>query len=279
MPILFSVLTLVLVAYAGACWYLWSYQRSFVFLPTRDFVQTPADLALPFEDVSIPVGTSPPSLLHGWWLPADVASAPVVLYLHGNDHNIGSSVEAVALLLRMEFSVLLVDYRGYGKSGGEFPTEAQVYEDAEASWNYLIRDRHADPAKTFIYGQSLGGAIAIELAARHPEAAGLIVESSFTSVADVAKIGYWMFPVDALLNERFDSLAKVAKLRIPVLYIHGTSDDETPYAMSEQLFAATPGTRKLTLIPGGGHEDSAAVGGTVYTHAMREFADSALRGR
>ena len=104
--------------------------------------------------------------------PADTA-APTFLYLHGNDLNIGGNVEHVAGLDdRLGFSVLAVDYRGYGRSGGAFPSETQLYEDAEAAWDYLVHDRRVDPKQTFIYGHSLGGAVAIELALRRPEAAG-----------------------------------------------------------------------------------------------------------
>jgi hypothetical protein len=128
-----------------------------------------------------------------------------------------------------------------------------------------------EPKKRVIYGHSLGGAIAIELALRRPEATALIVESTFTSIAEMAKSAYWMFPADWLLNQRFDALAKVPMLRMPVLFIHGTADTEVPYAMSEQLFNAARGSKWLTLIPGGGHEDSAGTDETLYTHALLEF--------
>ena len=269
--ILLSVLALLIVGYGGASWYLWANQRELIFSPSREVQRTPADLHLKYEDVRLPVGRNNPTILHGWWLQSDDAAAPALLYLHGNDLNIGGSVEAAARLRRMGFSVLIVDYRGYGKSGGGFPSEAQVYEDAETAWNYLIQDRRTDPGKTFIYGHSLGGAIAIDLAVRHPEAAGLIVESTFTSMRELAKIAYWIFPTDWLLDQRFDALAKVTMLRVPVLFIHGRADTEIPYTMSERLFMATRGYKWLTLIPGGGHEDSASVGGTLYTRAVLDF--------
>jgi pimeloyl-ACP methyl ester carboxylesterase len=193
--------------------------------------------------------------------------------------NIGGNVDHVAALHRIGFSVLAVDYRGYGKSEGAFPSEIQVYDDAEASWDYLIGQQHVDPGRAFIYGHSLGGAVAIELALRRPEAAGVIVESGFTSMSDVAKIEYWMFPVNWLLNQRFDALGKIPMLRVPVMFIHGTADREVPYGMSQRLFAAASGSKSLTLIPGGGHENNASVGGALYTHAVREFVKGHERGR
>jgi fermentation-respiration switch protein FrsA (DUF1100 family) len=154
-----------------------------------------------------------------------------------------------------------------------------LYEDAQTAWNYLVRERHVDPGQTFIYGHSLGGAVAIELALRRPEVAGLIVECTFTSIPELAKTLYWMFPVDWLLHQRFDALAKVPMLRVPVLFIHGTADREIPHAMSERLYHATRESKWLTLIPGGGHEDSAAVGEAMYTRAVLDFTDGIQRNR
>jgi uncharacterized protein len=277
--ILLSIAILLIAGYTGASWYLWAKQRELIFLPSRDVQRTPGDLQLRYEEVWLPVAGSNLVSLNGWWLQSDDAAAPALLYLHGNDLNIAGNIEHVVPLRRMGFSVLLVDYRGYGKSGGGFPSESQVYEDAEIAWNFLIRDLHADPGRTFIYGHSLGGAVAIELGRRHPEAAGLILESTFTSIPDMANLSYWMFPADWLLNQRFDARAKIPHLRLPVLLIHGTADTEVPYTMSERLFSEARHPKWLTLIPGGGHEDSAEVGGTLYTRAVVEFVRSNQRGR
>jgi uncharacterized protein len=276
---LLSFVALLIAGYGGASWYLWAKQRELIFIPSRELRQTPADRHLKYEEVWLPIGQGNPASLHGWWLRTDDAVAPTLLYLHGNDLNIGGNVEHVARFRQMGFSVLIVDYRGYGKSGGGFPAEAQVYEDAETAWNYLIHERHVDPGQAFIYGHSLGGAIAIDLALRHPEAAGLIVESSFTSMRDMARITYWMFPADWLLNQRFDALAKAPMLRVPVLFIHGTADTEVPPTMSAQLFAAARGSKSLLLVAGGGHEDVATVGGARYTDAVLQFTQQNQRGR
>ncbi len=274
-----ALLVVIAGAYVAACWYLWANQRELIFLPSRDVHQSPADVGLKYEEVRIPVPGSQPTSLRGWWLQSGDTAAPTFVYLHGNDLNIGGNVEHVARLNRLGFAVLAVDYRGYGKSDGAFPSEMQVYEDAEAAWIYLVEDRRVDPAQAFIYGHSLGGAVAIELALRHPEAAGLIVESTFTSMPEVAKIVYWIFPADWLLNERFDALAKVPMLKVPVLFIHGTADTEVPYTMSERLFNAATGPKWLTLVPDGGHEDSASVGETLYTRAVLGFVQTVRAGR
>jgi len=273
------LLVVMACAYVGAGWYLWAHQRALIFFPSRDLRHSPADAGLHFEEVWVPVHGSPPASLHGWWLPSGDTERPALLYLHGNDLNIGGNVERVARLNRLGFSVLAVDYRGYGRSGGAFPSEEQLYEDAEAAWRHLVRDRRVDPADAFIYGHSLGGVVAIELAVRHPEAAGLIVEGTFTSMPDMARIGYWMFPVDWLLDQRFDALAKVPRLKVPVLFIHGTTDREVPSSMSERLFVAAGSPKWLTLVPGGGHEDSAEVGGALYTRAVLGLAQRARAAR
>lgn len=260
------------VAYVATAWYLWQYQRELIFLPSRVEAQTPAGLGLRYDDVWIRVRGTPASL-HGWWLPAADAAAPAILYLHGNEENIGANVGHAARLHDLGFAVLLADYRGYGRSDGPFPAEGRVYEDAEAMWSYLTAVRGIDPRRLYIYGHSLGGAVAIHLAVRHPEAAGVIAEGTFTSIRDMARLRYWMFPVDALLHERFDSLSEVRRLAIPVLFVHGTADVEVPYTMSVRLFDAAPEPRSLVLIPDGAHEDSAIVGDARYARAMRDFTD------
>ena len=159
--LLLSLLVLLIISYGVASWYLWAKQRKLIFLPSPDVHQSPANLDLEFEEVWLPVGGSNPAWLHGWWLQSKDAVASVFLYLHGNDLNIGGNVERIARLHRMGFTVLAVDYRGYGKSGGGFPSEIQVYEDAEVAWNYLVEERHVDPRHAFIYGHSMGGAVAI----------------------------------------------------------------------------------------------------------------------
>jgi pimeloyl-ACP methyl ester carboxylesterase len=168
----------------------------------------------------------------------------------------------------------MIDYRGYGDGRASLPSEKTVYEDAEAAWNYLVKERGIDPAHLYIHGHSLGGAIAIELALHHPEAAGLIVESSFTSIRDMAKLHkkYALLPV-RLVNQKFDSINKVGKLRLPVLYIHGTGDEVVPYAMGQKLFKASGGTKRFVTIGGGLHGNNSAVDGPRFRNAIRDFVE------
>lgn len=262
---------MTVAAYAGACVFLWLKQRELIFEPSREVAQTPADLGLEYEDVSVPIPGSDDARLHGWWLDGKDALSLVVLYLHGNDLNIGANLNHLAALHRIGVAVLAPDYRGYGKSSAGPPFEARLYEDAEAARAYLVRERQIEPQRIIIHGHSLGAAIAVELALRHPEAAGLILESAFTSISEMARAKYWMFPVDWLLDQRFDNLAKMPQVQVPILLIHGTADTEVKAGMSKRLFQVAPGSKRLVLIPGGGHDDNPGAGGDLYERALREF--------
>lgn len=270
------------IAYTAICLYLYCRQTRFIFFPEQAIETTPADFGVKFEEVWLPVSPlEPETRIHGWWMPAQTASSPVLLYLHGNGVNIGANAAHAYRFHQMGFHVLLIDYRGYGLSGGGFPTEDKVYEDAEVAWQHLVSDRHMPPERIMIYGHSLGGAVAIDLAVRHPDAAGLIVQSSFTSVRDVIdRMGqYVLFPIDLLLTQRFDSIQKVPRLQLPVLLIHGTADLEIPADMSESLYAAAPQPKRLWLVPEAGHNNVADVAGQEYFRVVQEFTNSILMVR
>jgi hypothetical protein len=271
-------LTVLLMAfvllYIADCAYMWAAQNRYIFVPGRVWQTTPERMGMRYMDVHIPVGSEGEEL-DAWWVPSDLANSPNIIYFHGNDRNISNNLEQTQRLHSLGYNVLLADYRGFGKSSGNMPDEAKVYEDAQAVWHYMIKLRN--PGKIFIYGHSLGGAIAINLAIYHPEAAGLIVESTFTSMLAMGKLTYGYLPVDWLLNQRFDSLQKVARLRLPVLYIHGTWDQRVPAVMSQQLYAATPFPKQLLLIEGGEHNNSSAIGWIEYRHALSAFVKQCAR--
>jgi pimeloyl-ACP methyl ester carboxylesterase len=267
-------LMLAVLAYCLVCTYLWATQRQKIFVPAAVLQTTPDRLGMKYEEVHIPSGSGTErGDIDAWWIPSERPDATTILYFHGNDKNMGHAhdVDCAARLHGMGYNLLMIDYRGYGKSTGGEPSEAKVYEDAEASWNYLIKQRASDPKRTFIYGHSLGSAIAIELAVHHPEAAGIIAESAFTSMVEMGKRKYPYLPVEPLLNQRFDSLAKAGSLKIPFLLIHGTWDKLIPYQMSQQLFAKAPQPKSLKLIEGGQHQNVALVAPLEYRAAVSEF--------
>jgi fermentation-respiration switch protein FrsA (DUF1100 family) len=279
-----AVVSLVAIAYTATCVYLFMRQTRMIFFPSPYIQTTPTEFNLPYEEVWIPVGDGGDQAerIHGWWIPAE--SERVLLYLHGNGANIGANVAQASRFYQLGFSVLLVDYRGYGKSEGNFPTEASVYADAQTAWDYLIQ-RGIAPEQIFIYGHSLGGAIAINLATQNPSAAGLIVQSSFTSIREMATYAknLEIFPLDLLLTQRFDSLDKLQAnsssgekpLQMPVLFIHGTADIQVPSIMSEVLYAAAPEPKQIWLVPNAGHNDVADVAGAEYLQVVRRFVERA----
>ena len=219
--------------------------------------------------------------IHAWWWPASGAAAPAVLYLHGASSDLMGQVFRLEQLRGFGFSVLAIDYRGFGKSDGDLPSEDTVYQDARAAWNWLIA-RQPDPAKRFIYGHSLGGAVAIDLAAalsagaRDPSgrgaAGGLIVESSFTTLLDIAKeFTYPWLPIGLLMSQKFDSVSKMSQVRMPVLVVHGSGDRYVPSRFGMALYAAASGPKKLLLVEGADHDDSMLAGAVLYRRALAEL--------
>jgi pimeloyl-ACP methyl ester carboxylesterase len=269
----------LLVIYALACSYLWARQSHFIFMPQREIKKTPAAHRLPYENIYISIDSpnGQKERIHGWWIPARNQSDKTLLYLHGSALNIGANVDHARRFHNLGFSVFLVSYRGYGLSDGEFPSEAQMYADAEAAWNYLVDQRHIKPERIFIYGHSIGGAVAIDLARRQPDAAGLIAEATFTSIFDMARLKYRyrLLPMGLIVEQTFDSQKKVGHLKIPALFIHGTKDALVPPEMSRRLYDKTSSPKRLKFIMGGGHNNSASVGGEEYLRSIRHFEEFA----
>ena len=259
--------------YFSASAALWASQSRFIFEPVRTLVVKPTELAFPVTDVTILVAKAGRETLHAWWMPAARADAKLVLYFHGNEGNVSTSIGETALLRSLGYSVLVVDYRGYGESDGRFPSESSIYEDAEAALDALLEGSGVWPADLYLYGHSLGAAVAIDLASKHPELGGLIVESAFTSIYDMARLEpkYGIFPVELLLNQRFESIKKVAHLELPVLYIHGTADRVVPYTMGRALYEQSGGRKRFVAVPGGGHDDNTAVAPGELASAIRDL--------
>ena len=181
----------------------------------------------------------------------------------------------VSAFRQLGFSVLVFDYRGYGLSKGDFPNEVQVYQDSQAAWKYLRDVRQIPPEQIFIYGESLGGAIALDLAIRHSEVGGLIMQSSFTSMAEAVKHKPFLqiFPINFLLSERFDSLAKVQSLKVPVLFLHGKSDSVVPSEMSQRLYDAASEPKQLSIISDADHVKIYQTGEQSYLKAIQRFVE------
>jgi uncharacterized protein len=261
--------------YTLGCAALYFLQARFIFAPQATLTETPKRYGLAYEEVWLSEieGGQLRDRLHGWWIPSQVPSAPVLLYLHGNGINIGANAAQAGRFHKLGLSVFLFDYRGYGQSTGPFPSERAVYADAQRAWNYVVKERRIAPRNVILYGHSLGGAIAIDLALRQPDAAALIVQSSFTSALEMSQRTQWtgVFPVGLLLNQRFASIEKVPRLQMPTLYIHGKEDGLIPFTMSQQLYEATRAPKRIQLFPGAGHNNVAEVGGALYFKTVEDF--------
>lgn len=271
---LITVVLLALLTYVAVCTYMWATQEQQIFEPTPILQSNPERMGMSYKEFHIPSGSAEQrGELDAWWIPAAQQNSVTLLYLHGNDHNIASNLTHIQRLHNLGYNVLMVDYRGFGKSSGGHPNETKVYEDAESAWQFAVKESGIKPKDIFIYGHSLGGAIAIDLAIHHPDAGGLIAESTFTSMQAMGELRYGFLPVATLLHQRFDSLKKITQLKIPVLFIHGTWDPEVPYEMSQQLYDAAPQPKSIKLILGGGHNNSGAIGWVEYRDALNDFVE------
>lgn len=273
-----SLLQIFVVSYSLVCITLYFQQQRLIFFPRQKLERTPSKYQLEYQDVWISISQEDdaPEKIHGWWIPAKKSDAPVILYFHHNAINIGANVTQALQFQQLGYSIFLFDYRGFGQSeGADFPAESQVYEDAQIVWNYLTQDRNIPANQIIIYGHSIGGAIAIDLAAKYPEAAALIVQSSFTSMRDMTKrFGlYWLLPVDLILRQRFDSLEKMKTIRMPVIIITGTEDLQIPVSMGERLYKAASEFKKLIVIQGGGHDNHLS---KQYKEQIKDFIEQIM---
>lgn len=248
-------------ALAAGCSMLGETERELIFRPVKEEWRGYQSSGTKFEERWIPVKAGKDEAigkLHAWWAPGPTPDAPVLLYLHGARWNLTGSVTRIPRWQKMGFAVLAIDYRGFGKSEGEMPSEASVYEDAQAAWDYL--KTIAPNSRHYLHGHSLGGAVAIEMARRNPDASGLILEATFTSIPAMLKEMKWGFlPVGFLITQRFDSIAKMHDVKVPTLFVHGTNDSVVPAHMSQQLFDATVAPKRLVMVQGGTHHNLTAL--------------------
>jgi fermentation-respiration switch protein FrsA (DUF1100 family) len=209
--------------------------------------------------------------LHGWWCKRVDAPPvqPVLLFFHGNAGNLSHRAELlIELATRTPAQVFVVGYRGYGRSEGR-PSEDGLYRDARAAWSYLTRGHGIDPTGIVIFGKSLGGAVAVDLAMDAP-AAGLIVESSFTSIADMAGAHYPFVP-KFMIRTRMDSIGKIPGVTYPKLFVHSKLDRVVPYRLGRALYEAALEPKRFYEVEGAGHNETWIVGGEAYFSALSSF--------
>ena len=271
------VLILTLAAALTGCAALDERQREWIFQPSDRSWWRGAEAAAGMTDVWVDFQsreTGQAVKLHGLWLahPSFAAKpdAPVLLYLHGARYNVEGSAFRARRMQELGFSVLAIDYRGFGKSSKALPSEAMAYEDARAAWDWLAQQYPNRPR--YIFGHSLGGAIAIELAAQVTDEQGTLVEGTFTSIPDVVSTHKWgWLPVGPLITQRFEAWRRAADIGSPLLVVHGAEDTLIAPELGKRLFDAATGRKAFVLVAGGSHHNTNSLGQEQYRAAIAEL--------
>ena len=240
-------------------------QPGMIFFPWRTLDATPADWGLDYEEVTL--HTDDRVALHGWYIPREDARL-VVLFLHGNAGNISHRRESIEIFHRLGASVFIFDYRGYGQSGGS-PSEAGLYRDAAAAWRYLTGARGKHPADIVIFGRSLGGAVAAQLASE-VTAGGVILESAFNSARDFAHTVFPLLSRLVYLRYNFNAARALARTRSPVLVLHSPDDEIMPFALGRRLYEAAPEPKRFVTLRGD-HNTGFLASRPQYDQALQEF--------
>lgn len=242
----------VVAIYIIICVYIYFAQDKLIFYPTNSPAVTPEELNVEYEEVFLNAGESDSICV--WFFPQDInyLKHKTILFCHGNGGNMSFRMQTVVYLMKLGVNVLLFDYRGFWKSSGK-PTETNTYEDALACYNWLIDVKGAKPENIIIFGRSLGGAVATDLAAK-VKCGGLVVESSFTSAPAMGAQAFPFIPVRLLSKFDYDSINKINKVNCPVLITHSTDDEMIPFKMGQILFEAAKEPKQFLALKGAHNE-------------------------
>jgi len=247
--------------------FMYLQQSQMIFYPMRDMRQTPADWGLEYEDVTFQ--TSDGVLLNGWYIPHH-SSKQVLLFFHGNAGNISHRRDSVEIFHRLGLNIFIVDYRGYGKSQGK-PGEQGLYLDAGAAWHYLSKERGYSADNILIFGRSLGGAVAADLATRVP-ARGLLLESTFSSAKDFARSVFPLLSHLLLMRYDFNSAMKVSKVDYPVLVLHSPDDEIMPFLLGKKVYQSANQPKRFVEMKGD-HNYGFVLSQPGYERAIGEWLD------
>lgn len=247
------------------------FEEKFIYFPDK-YPSGPYDQAKAIPNLrDCWITTADGVKIHGWYASAESAKATLVIS-HGNAGNISHRYLILRSLQRRGYNVLMYDYRGYGRSEGS-PSEEGLYEDGRAAFDYVSTLPGVQPSRIFLWGTSLGGAIAVDVAL-HRRAAGLILESTFTSAKDVARLAYPFLPVHLTLRTKLNSIDKIQTLLVPILVIHGSRDDIIPVSLGRRLFQAANEPKEYYEIPAADHNDTFFIGGEEYFDRIDRFVAS-----
>jgi alpha-beta hydrolase superfamily lysophospholipase len=265
--------TLLALSLLAGCATLDEKQREWVFQPSKQSWWGGASAAEGMQDVWIEFSSresGEPVRLHGLWLPQASPDAPLLLYLHGARWDVRSSAHRMRRMHELGFAVLGIDYRGFGQSTDTLPSESMAYEDARASWDWLAGQKPGVPR--YVFGHSLGGAIAVQLASQVDDEAGVLVEGAFTSVPDVVSSFKWgWLPVGPLITQRFDAGSRVGQLGSPLLVVHGSHDRLIQPQLGRALYERAREPKRFVLVEGGSHHNTNAVGQAQYRESVADL--------
>ncbi len=256
----------VLLVYFLVLFLLLLNQNRLIFRPTRDFPLSPAQFGLEPEEFFFK--SSDGVKLHGWFFGAS-NDLPCLIFCHGNAGNINDRLPNIKLLLEVPVNVFIFDYRGYGKSEGS-PTEAGVYNDAESAWDFVHKTKGFAPDMIVVFGRSLGGAVAINLALRRP-VKSLILESTFFSLKDLVGRTFPYFLFYPFIPQKFNNGKKIKDIHVPLFIIHGDADTTVPLSQGEKLFNAANDPKRFWLVKGAHHTDAYELVPGEYLRRLRDF--------
>ena len=259
------ICSILVSAYLGLMLFMYLFQSQLVYFPSRRIEITPEQAGLNFEDLYFTAedGTS----LNAWYIPAE-STRTTILFCHGNAGNISNRLESIEQFHRLGLNVFIFDYRGYGQSKGS-PDEEGTYQDAFAAWQYLIERKDLQPNEIIIFGRSLGGAVATWLATQ-TEPLGLIIESSFTSIPNLASKVYPFIPVRLLSRFQYNSEENIKRIKAPVLVVHSRDDDIIPFDHGKSLFARASEPKRFLEI-NGLHNDGYLISENDYLSGIAAF--------
>ncbi len=245
--------------------YVYAKQGAMLYFPAKEIESTPHNIGLEYQELTLK--TKDGVDISAWYIPAEDARG-FLLFCHGNAGNISHRLDSIRIFHGLGLSVLIFDYRGYGKSQGS-PDEEGTYYDAEAAWDYLVNILHVKPEKIVLFGRSLGSAVVAELALRK-QASALIIESGFTSVPDLGKKFFPHLPVSLISRYHYASISKVGKIKIPKLFVHSPEDEIVPFEHGVKLFEKASEPKEFLKIVGG-HNEGFLLSGKVYVDGLQAF--------
>jgi len=262
---LYGTAILLIVFYTIKAIHLYQHQGDHLYHPSNEIRGNPADVGLDFQDVEL--RTADNILLHGWYC-AKTGSKKVILLFHGNTGNISDCLASLKIFSDLGYSSLVFDYRGYGRSQGK-PDELGTYRDADTAWEWLLREQHFAPSDVIILGRSLGAAIGANLASKHNPAA-VVLESTFTSLPDIAAEKHRLVPARLMTRFNYNTLDLIKQINSPILIIHGPDDSVISYKHGRRLFAAANEPKGFLDIDSH-HAEGYLRSGEIYINGLKDF--------